>query len=434
MRRFRLPRTLLLATLHASTVPAQVPEGWIAFSGTSTLTGLHVLPPRVPATPVPITGLPPELVLTLNVSRGCSAFTILPNGDLVGGNLAIRSGDAVALHVLQLIGTQVQSSQRYLIGTATTSNSSISAIAPLRDGRAVFLVNESLSGSVISPSRVGLLDPVAGTVTRISTTLSGNTNALAVDEALGVIYVGVWTGTTSGVLWRVPLTGGTPTNLGSVPGGVSGLSCMSDGRLLVGLLNVTPGLGVFDPSNGSYTPIANAPHACAATTQEIATGHRMFATTSKVGYLDANGTEVTLLPFHSGVITALDVQDSPRNFGMPSPGAATHTWVTSPSPGGLPLLGNAGFHLTLATNGPPSPAVVLLSPSRATLPILGITLLVDPLAAFSVPIPAGLSIAIPIPIPADPALAGAVLHAQSIHIETGGFAASNGVTFGVIVP
>jgi hypothetical protein len=76
---------------------------------------------------------------------------------------------------------------------------------------------------------------------------------------------------------------------------------------------------------------------------------------------------------------------------------------------------------------------MLLSPSRAMLPIRGITLLVDPQAAFSVPIPAGQSIAIPIPFPADPAPAGAVLHAQSVHVETGGLAASDGVTFGVIV-
>jgi hypothetical protein len=101
----------------------------------------------------------------------------------------------------------------------------------------------------------------------------------------------------------------------------------------------------------------------------------------------------------------------------------------TPNPGGLPLPGNGAFSLTVASSPGSAPGLFAGSLGRASLPVGGITLLVDPARmVLTGPLPAAPSATIPLPIPANPALAGLSLYFQTVHVEGAStLGASNGV-------
>src|SRR5690606_18699343 len=118
----------------------------------------------------------------------------------------------------------------------------------------------------------------------------------------------------------------------------------------------------------------------------------------------------------------IDVNPNPEVFGAGSPGQATYGWQV-PNPGGLPLVGNAGFSLTVEVEaGNPTPGFVwfglALDPEPDT--VQGATLLLEPtliVTGVALPFPGPMTLALP--IPNQPALVGATLFAQSFHLESG---------------
>lgn len=98
-----------------------------------------------------------------------------------------------------------------------------------------------------------------------------------------------------------------------------------------------------------------------------------------------------------------------------------NTGTLAPNPGGLPIIGNGAFSMTLDVQ----PALgisfsaLFASASRASTPILGIEVLVGPpIVVLSLPAPINGTVTIPIAIPNNTALAQIPTYWQSVHIDS----------------
>jgi hypothetical protein len=134
-----------------------------------------------------------------------------------------------------------------------------------------------------------------------------------------------------------------------------------------------------------------------------------------------------------GARPGIAINPNPEIFGTGTPGSSTYRWEL-PNAGGLPLVGNTAFSLTVQGTGLPQPGAAGIGTARASVPIvvLGATLVVDPAsillwkAVASVPSP------VPIPIPNISAFVGAKLVVQSFHLEGAQLAATPGIEFTVL--
>jgi hypothetical protein len=119
-------------------------------------------------------------------------------------------------------------------------------------------------------------------------------------------------------------------------------------------------------------------------------------------------------------------------FGDGSPGTSTYEWQM-PNPGGLPLLGNAGFSLTVQVTGLPAPGFAAIATARAATPfsVFGILFHLDPSSVLlTLPMPYPPPIRLALPIPNVPSAVGAKLFVQSFHLESASqIAATPGVSF-----
>ncbi len=427
----------LCATSAAAT--AQVPEGW-AITSSLGVESLAVVSPRLDQAPIPLTNIPDEIKLTINVSEGANAIALNADGVVVVGNFAIRDQDAVVLYTLQLNGLDIAGFQRFEIGRSFRDRGGILAIEAMPDGRFLFCVNQIYTSPVIGSSRFGVLDPVAGTVTPINSAVS-NPNALAVSQDGSEMYVGTFDLVGGGAVFRGPASGGALTLLGATPDPVTGIDVDNNGDLVISMLNATDGLARMDLATGTFAPVVGTPRNLASVTVERATGNIIYCGTdgllqSRFVHLLANGVTTTLGSFTNPLPSGIDLQNSARGYGTATPGSNTYTWVTRDTPGGIPLLGNSNFSLTLdASPGTAQLSLLVVSETRASTSLFGVQLLVDPATLITLPMASSSQTTVAIPIPNDPSLAGVVFHGQSLHLEaSGSLAASAGITFGPILP
>ncbi len=443
LRRFATA-TLLAASLLPATVSAQIPEGWGVAAGFYLVDdALQAFSPRQRGPGTSITGVPDEVRLVIGVSNGANSVAILPDGRVAVGNFAGLDGRPVVVHVLELNGFAVARSQRFEIGRSFSSNGSVNALQALDDGRLLYCTQSIYPG----PANVGVIDPAAGTVLGlgISGLPSRDVNALAVSDDQTEVYLGFWSSATSGSVYRAPITGGVAQFVAATPHGATGLDVDNDGNLLVAMNNAAAGLAGLDLGTGILTPVAGSPRnvnavACERTSGAAVYVHAQFPSSpSTVDHLlPGAASPNSIADLTGGRLGGLDFRESPRTYGRGAPQAGSYTWQTRPSPGGLPLLGNLGFSLTLDTAPAASPNVglLLVSVARAQTPFQGVDILVGVGSAAITPLPIGTPrTTIPFPIPADPNLAGIRLHAQALFAEAGGtLATSAGLTFGPVMP
>lgn len=77
----------------------------------------------------------------------------------------------------------------------------------------------------------------------------------------------------------------------------------------------------------------------------------------------------------------------------------------------------------------PAASLLALSFGRASIPAIGLEILVDPLTAVVPSVPAATSSSYALPLPVNPSLIGTLLTAQSIHLEWNfALAASRGLS------
>ncbi len=244
----------LLCIATAGTAAAQVPEGWAIVSRFLALESLSVVSPRTNQAPIPLTNVPDEIKLTINVSRGANAVAINRDGIVAVGNASIRDQDAVVLYTLQLDGLSVVGSQRYELGRSFSSNGNVPAIEALPDGRFLFSVAGIYNAAPMNGRTMGILDPATGTVTPLS--LSGvpmnsgrvTSNSLAVSHDGSEIFIGQWTSSSAGGVYRVPITGGTATLVGTTPHGVVGIDVDNTGNIVLVMNNAAISLVWHPPA------------------------------------------------------------------------------------------------------------------------------------------------------------------------------------------
>jgi hypothetical protein len=128
-----------------------------------------------------------------------------------------------------------------------------------------------------------------------------------------------------------------------------------------------------------------------------------------------------------GAVAVNNLMDS---YGAPSDGLNRYWFQNFPNPGGLPLLGNAGFTLTMRSEaGTAALSLLGLALGRASIPVLGIEVLLDPATVVLASVPATSPTSFSLPIPNSPSLIDFVITAQGLHLETNlEFAASRGLS------
>ncbi len=461
--KFRASRLLRIAATLSLVLPAaaQVPDGWIvwgSFMSTNLANGqcgLFFSHPRDGLQPViAVTGLPPALAFDPLGRRGsaCVAYRA-SDGMLIAGERS-PAGTSVDLHVMRLQGSAVVFDQLFSVGTSVNVGE-IPQCAPLPDGRRIVVGASDLQpGGPLAQFQtlqynwegLGIVDTISGSVAPIPvsnlSSFPGVINGLNVSQDGQTVYVGNYISATLGDLWSVPITGGAATQVATFPFGASNVTVDNDGSVLVTTLDGPPNLFRYSPVTGLTTPVLTGIGAMNAICVEPATGNYLLATatagtpTRSLLWMTPNGTPMLLASPNRQTISGISVNPNPEQYGDSTPGAVNYHWRVAPNPGGLPLAGNAGFSLTVASDQP-MVAVALLSVSLASTPPtpqFGLVTHIDLSAAVTIFATLLDTATLPLPLPNDSAFVGMQLFAQAFFAEQPSqtLAASPGVSLTIL--
>ncbi|HET6203663.1 MAG TPA: hypothetical protein VFI25_12785 [Planctomycetota bacterium] len=448
---------------------AQVPDGWFVSANFQWTNfdpifnpapppgggGLFLVHPAAPGAAIAVAGLP-SAITGAGVPGPRGASTVVyrsSDGALIVGDSG-PAGTTISLHVVTLTGSVATGITTIPLGTSAPGSLPLAQV-----GQADLLPNGDV---VVAVTGLGPPGPLAGQILGIVSTASGGVtpvpvtpvppgimNALAVDASgpgAAIAYFGMFQSPigSESTIYSVPLPGGgAPTTVltfGPTPViGLTNLALDCSGQLRMTAFNGPPNLFTVDPVTATSAPLSPPLGYLNAVAVETATGDLALATFTPSPYpfslvrRTSAGGAVLLAsapPGGWGVPAGLAVNPDPEPYGPATRGTFTYAWSLCPNPGGLPTAGNAGFSLTVATNGPSAAGVVAAGLGSASLPNflgLGFTLLVDPAQVLFVGSHGG---TIPLPIPNDPTLVGARVFFQSFHVDGGasaGIAATEGV-------
>jgi hypothetical protein len=436
----------------AAAAPAQVPDGHYVtahFSAQNLGTGgLFTFHPRNGSW-IRVTGLPQELTgLGSPFSIGANAVAILPDRTVVAGpisapnatltlyHLWITNGMGTVLRAIplgvgisglraQVAEVEVLGPDRVLVAVSTITKGALGPPGPLV-GHQLGIVTLS-TGAVIPCPLVPMPQGVA--------------NAVAGDArwAYVAMFDSVATRTD---IWRVDHTMPNlpPTLLIQLP------QAQINGLELRGNLLVTTGSqrATIDVRTG--TVLAQCPFSANAAETETVTGMvagvNGSAANQDVWWSLPCGPKTLLAAPPTGgwgLPGGIAVARNPIVYGGPSPvPGPDYRFRLDPNPGGMPLLGNTTFSLSVAgsTGGAAAGAWLLsFGPQQPSLPILGIDLHVSlPLLWASWPIQASPTqpAVLPLGVPPNPNYIGIRLFVQSVHVHGAGLAASEGVRLTVL--
>jgi hypothetical protein len=443
----RSPLRLVPFLVLAATAAAQIPDGWYthgAFSPQRGPIGVFLSHPRTPGSPTAITNLQGDLTVT---GSSCILYRRSDGAILVGERAPV--GASIDLHVIWLNGTSVLLDASFSLGMGGSCCGEIPQMALLPDGRVVVAVTDVASGplknyltTAYGWQGVGIVDTRSGLITPIDITNGASIvdvfNALALSPDATSVYLGCWEG-TKGDIWSVPLAGGAATLVASVPRGLSSLTFDKAGNLWAATLDSFQSLFRIDVTNGSFVHVSTLNGALNAVEYDATTGN--FAALSanagaparSVFWMEPDGTDHLLTNAGLGILSGIAINPNPEVYGTGTPGNATYRWEL-PNAGGLPLVGNTGFSLTVQGTGLPQPGVVAIGTARATVPIvvLGATLEVDPASILIWKSVASVPSPVTLPIPNDKNFIGAALRVQSFHLEGSQLAATPGIEFTVL--
>lgn len=446
--------------LFALPATAQVPDGWIVWGSfmSTTLTngqcGIFFSHPRDGLQPViQVQGLPAALGFDPAGRRGsaCVAYRS-SDGMLIAGERS-PAGTSVDLHVMRLVGDTVVYDQLFSCGTST-SVGEIPQCAVLSDGRIVVGATDLDAGGPLAQFQtaqynwegLGIVDTKSGSVTPIVVSnlnqFPGVINGLAVSKDEQTVYVGNWISSTSGDLWAVPIGGGTATMVAALPWGASNVAVDLDGTVLVTTLNGPDNLYRYDPASGLTTPIPTGTGPLNAIHVEPTTGYYLMATASSgtparsLMWMSPVGQPSVLVSPNQQTISGVSTNPNPEQFGASTPGAADYRWALSPNAGGLPLVGNNGFSLTVESSTQMN-ALAFVSMSLGKTPptsLFGLSMHLELGTAVSVFSSFVDTLTVPLAIPNAPAFVGLQLYAQAFFAELPGnqLAASPGVELTIL--
>ena len=368
----------------------------------------------------------------------------------------------IELLELHLNGTVIDPARTRQIHLGTTANTGGALIATLPDGRVLVIATDAQGALTAGPMAnhvaaiVDLSSPTPQFTLLPDPPGSGVGGGLVVDPTGRFAYYALTAGmgSPSGVasLYRFDLTTHQACVIGTWPGSwAKGLVIDDDGSIYLGLNDgttlahsvwtVTPnGCQPVTSSGRSSSLIlppsvlgldrTNARFVCA--TPPWAPGLPASLRNSLVVVDRATGTASVLAappPSGWGMLSGLAVTNWLDSHGPASDGANRYWFENLPNPGGQPDHGRTGVSLTLRSDpGTALLSVFALSTDHASIPVAGITLLLDPAAMLAEVVSSADRTTLTLPIPADPNLVGVAVHTQSIHVESDGrLAASRGL-------
>lgn len=487
-RPLALPSLIVTLAAMAAPAPGQVPPG-SALIGTyvdagvpAAVSGLHLVDLSTGGV-TPVTGLPGHIQAPGGVLRGVATLALRrSDGGILVGNTAqatttyidpfpfccpyyITDPGYLGVNLLYLNGTAVDHSRTRYVGLGTTATSGGVFVAALPDDRIFVAVSDTggaLNNGPLAGHPYGIIDFSGPTpiVTPIANPalmpVAGNYGGgIAVDPTGRYVYFPVTVNIPSPnrnlQLHRIDLTTSQSCVLTNWPGQfASGIAVDDDGSVYLSATDLAAtthyvhkvqvngcGVATVSSTQSSTAIAANGLALDRATGNFIADSGFAPGFPTPIGgiyAIAANGAATWLTTFTGsaqGKIArqGIAVGNAIDGYGAPSDGLSHHWFENFPNPGGKPTLGNLGFSLTLRSDPlVPTLSLLAISTGRGSLSIAGIDVLVDPGTAFTTGLPAAATQAFAVPIPANAALHGALLTAQSIHLEaTGSLAASAGI-------
>ena len=447
--------SFVAVSLLTAAAAAQVPQGSYVVStfhsGTRTPGGLFLVEPRVASAPVAVQGLGNDLtgVGTGTMAAGANCVALRRDGMLVVGELG-QAGTAIDLHLITLAGANAVLDVTIPVGTVasgTLGGGGIQGIAFLPNGDDVLI---ALIGLSLAPPLQGaglaIVSTTARTVKPLVTSLppGGGFNACCVDPMGLFAYVSYipTAGRPNSEIHAVALPAGGNTRLVGAFASIAAMAMDRFGRIIVTQAGFgTPTLDSIDPATGAGTMITTLgtnPNAMdlERVTDEIVVVLNGFGPAgAEVSHTTRAGVSTPLSNALTGVPSGVAVAHDPWTYGSGTAGNAAYRWQVEPGPGGLPRVGNGSFGVQLLTSAATiAPGALLASTGRAAVPVGGLTLLLDSARLVQVgPVP--LSGSVPLPLAPGPALLGAHVFLQSVHLDAGGplgLAASNGLEVTVL--
>ncbi len=455
----------------AAVATAQVPQNTAVFgtysgpisTGTS---GLFLLPMNGGAATT-VGNLPIELQqATGPYQRGVGGVDLRSeDGGIVCGTIAAGNGPGMGgihLFVLYLNGTTIDTAQTRKIYLGSTNTVGGSLVRVLPDGRILVLASDGGGALTTGPMAnhlaaiVDISQPVATLTMLPNPAGSGVGGGFAVDPAGQFAYYllsanpGSPTGLAS--LYRWELSTGSACTIASWIGHVAkGVSCGDDGTVYVATNNVvsiTHEMHTVQPDGCASATVTSMPSSLPLPANSVhldATGSFLIATAgwapgfpnhrNSVASVDPATGAVTMLASPSapgwGLMSDIAVRRPMVSYGPSSDGQNRYVFDSFPNPGGQPTIGNSSFSLTMraAPNGALA-SVLGLSLGRGSLSALGCELLLDLntiVATVTVGVAGATTATYSMPIPNNPNLVGFEFTAQSLHLESTGFATSRGL-------
>jgi hypothetical protein len=345
------------------------------------------------------------------------------------------------IHLIKLNGTSVASDTTFGLGSVVGFGS-VDQMFLLSNTTVLFTIR-GVTGSFAN-GVLWTLDLTTGATTSIPVTGAvGTINALAFDPVNSYAYLGYFASGTSYV-YRVSVpAGGAAQLVATVPGDIVQLAMDASGSLYSGSGDPTPNppdVHRIDVTTGTLTPLyPNAWGGSALAIEEV-TGNLV------VGTFDLGSNQGAVIvgpPAGPGLIVAtaaasplpnslpsgIAVNSNMDVYGPATPGANQYWFSTAPNPGGLPIIGNAGFSVTVNASSGSAPGVLGIATLPANSAFAGLTILIDPgtLIVPLIPLSASSSVSVPLAIPNDPFLSGFAAYLQTAHTEAAGLASSAGL-------
>ncbi len=424
--------------------------------------GLFLVHPRNPGLPIRVAGLPSALtgrgLLPPYADGGIGSDSIaaLPDGTFLVGQSA-APGSQVSIYHVQIsrvgsgwTGTVLRT---FPIGQVPSVPlpMAVSDIEVIDGGQRALFSLFNAQPSVLGGAVLGELDLATGVVCPMPLSGWGQfQQAMAVSVDGQTLYLdgpasnrGIYRMTRIGGSW---CSAGAPQLVVVLPPSVRFTMSMDldlQGRLIVGTgggnAGTPPNLFQIDPVSGFVTVLLPGVQGVRnAVLVEENTGTVFTGVLGGgAGYIDTQGSEVALTARDAqngwGIYAGFAMVPAMQSFDAQRGGGAPYGWLTAPNPGGLPLVGNAGFSLTLQTPANPNLSLIAYSTGKALspIPIVGFTLLLDPqslvLHALSGP-----PFTVQLPIPPAAYLAGASLYVQTFHIDGSGPVSSPGLSIRIL--
>lgn len=439
--------------LFAAAATAQVPEATAVvgtFSGPSSsgTCGLFLVP--LDGSPMmPITNLPPALQQPGGIvgQQGVYSVALRPSdGAILVGTVSWATGTfagAIDLYVLHLSGTAVVATQHVPLAVTTGQGGAIVEMLP--DERLLVGIATSLGSSakiVDLSGPVPIITPIPMPAGAVPTSMGGG---VAIDPSGQFAWYAVTSGMTQtpptpvATVYRWKLATGQDCPIAQWTGQViKGIACDDDGSVYVSMSDpnaITHSMSVIHTQGCTAVTPLTTPSALPLPPADLdldrSTGKFVVATPffapgfsyrNSVALVDNAGTTSILAappPAGWGVVNSIAVNNRLDSYGWPSNGMNHYWFETFPNPAGEPLLGNAGFSLTMHSDpGVAALSLLGLSLGRATIPFLGIEVLLDPGSVVLSSVSVAPTASYPLPIPNNPALVGFEVFAQGLHLES----------------